>query len=234
MEENQLKHLISEWFSNRRKTHPEIMQPGKLSPLLPLEGARIDRLCQYPKYPNSLNLELHNSLLQNNVKAAVYEVQSHGPGFHAEVIIALYGDNDILWLDDLSDDSLFQIFLDRENIPLQPAEKMAADLLETKFHFLTLGFRGQVIGQKADIPLERVFDDEPEDEEAKAKLEEIGAKLHPPRLTQLATYQQLDFFVWTLVAGSIYYLSCKFDAAGKFTWTGERLSNWVGKSYAPR
>ncbi|HEU0291247.1 MAG TPA: hypothetical protein VFR47_00825 [Anaerolineales bacterium] len=101
-----LEKIFASFFTNRAKSNPLVIQEG----ILPgwLEEARIKAFDEIPEE----NVTLKKGLPWDLLTGKVYEVFQ----MYVTAILALYSDETILWLDDHSSNSDYEVFMRRENL----------------------------------------------------------------------------------------------------------------------
>ena len=160
-----LERIFTSFFTNRAILNPLVFQKGNLSGWL--EQARIDAFNQLLEENVILKQGLPWNILMGKVYMVVY--------FHITAILALYPDETILWLDDHSSNSDYEVFMQRENLlswPPDRKDQLIQLLVETKFNFL--GWP-RVIYSAVDIPQRKN-----KIKESQKRLTWVTQKIFPP------------------------------------------------------
>jgi hypothetical protein len=230
----ELATRFSNFFRERMKSHPEVLQPGKLP-----GAGEVLRVSAFTSVRKE-NIERQKGSVKAELKAPVYSISSDS---HLTSIIAVYPDETLLWLDDHSSDVDFSIFLVRENLVdwlPHRLEQWASLVTNTKFNYLG---EPQFIGSPYDIPPIRersktVLREMPggADEiiEWEQRLVRIADQIKPPVVTIASGEYFVDFFIWTRVYGRVIRLQCQFSREGSFRYEATDLAGLVGDYFAPR
>ena len=215
-----LEKIFASFFTNRAKSNPLVIQKGNLAGWL--EQARIEAFDQIPE----ANVSLKKGLPWDLLTGKVYEVFQ----MYVTAILALYSDETILWLDDHSSNSDYEIFMRRENLlSWYPDRKdqLIQLLVETKFNFLG---RPRIISSAVDIPHQ-----ENEIEESHEQLMRVTKQIFPPTYVQnLDGSLRVHFCIWTLILGKIFAVDCMLGPGSAFSYHGELLTRDVGDYVLPR
>jgi hypothetical protein len=163
---------------------------------------------------------------------------------HYSVILALYEEGVLLWLDDHSSDTDFAEFLRRENLFAwlpDRIDELVEVLVETKFSFLGWPRR---INHPSDIKkasdyirknlalfghdwVESIL-------HAEKRIADIASRIHP--LTYIKNENgefQLRFYVWTQIFGQVIELNCFLGGNDLFRYEGTQLTEGVGLYTVP-
>jgi hypothetical protein len=184
------------------------------------------------------NIRLRTGELYSGFSARVYGI--HYQTF--EGTLALYHDDDILWLDDHSSNTDYETFMRREGLLewLPDKKDRFVDLLiETKFTCLP-GLRG--IRNVHDIPL--MAEEGRRDlikcggqkyvEASDEQLARIGQQISPSALAITGDFTYtLDFYIWTKMLGRVINLRCFVGPDSSFKYEGAILANGVGDFIVP-
>lgn len=157
------------------------------------------------------------------------------------VLMAVYHDGTLLWLDDHSANEDFSQFCQREklladHIDMQNPETTARLLLTLKLTFLYTPSQCKVLRTIDDVP-EQSDDwlpapnweghfDEPYD--YAARLRQVAAQLYPPLFSSVPDGHRLSFFIWVKVFGVVYRVDCFFYDNGLFEWKAKMVRMLVG------
>ena len=215
-----LEKIFASFFTNRAKSNPLVIQKG----ILPgwLEQARIEAFDQIPEENVTLKMGLPWDLLTGKV----YEVFQ----MYVTAILALYSDEIILWLDDHSSNSDYEVFMRRENLlSWYPDRKdqLIQLLVETKFNFLG---EPRLISSAVDIPQKQNGI-----EESHKQLTRVTKQIFPPTYVQnLDGSIRLQFCIWTLILGKIFVVDCTLGPGSAFSYHGDLLTRDVGDYVLPR
>jgi hypothetical protein len=152
------------------------------------------------------------------------------------VVVAFYGDSDILWLDCLSDDADFETFIRRERLvdwlPYR-LEDVVELLIETKFNFLLLP---RLVRTAAEIPpLKAGYRSALEKQTPEfvaamdRRFEGLVGQIQPPRCIQHPDgVFRLGFYVWTIVLGKVIKVDCLLGPGCSFGYEVAQLTDQVG------
>lgn len=232
----ELQERIRQFFVERRRQNPAVDQPGRVRLLIPIEDGRAGSFSTvrdgyYPEIEPIVVLPF------NQLSAKLYRAAIHYPGIAKTAVLAFYEDGSILWLDDHSSDQDFEIFLQRETIPLNNASDLASLVLKTKVDYLWMGYEGRIVSRIDDIPQYTRADCEgmSEDQiktyldEQKGKLLDVAPLLYPPSFKTEADVMRLEFFMWGRVFGLLYRISCQFGTKNGFSWSSQEIARTIGK-----
>ena len=151
-------------------------------------------------------------------------------------VVAVY-DQTILWLDDHSSNSDYEVFINRESLLEWLPSKthdLAALLVKTKFNFLR---QPHLIRHVSDIPPMSEYDrnvvtrvgGQNYFSEADKQLSELSQQLQPPMFEMDKNQAKLlNFYIWTRTLGCIYHINCKFAGNGTFTYNASQLASQIG------
>lgn len=204
------------------------------------------RLVGFENATKIWNISPKVETIWSGVSCKVYEINDSY--FYLGLIIALYDEGIVLWLDDEADDRDFAMFTQREKLWSwldTSANNFIELLLQSKLAYLG---QPQLIHSIVDIP---PF---PEDlwspPHASNTQKEIGKREHaayeerlrhvtpliqPPAIIQNSDGAfDLQFCIWTKVLGGVYDIHCSLGPSKPFTYKGFLLADSVGRGYAPR
>lgn len=226
MNDNEIVAAIQDYFKNYDETHPAVIEStgwlAMLRDLLPqdIPTANIEKISIHPLFTHQIN-------------ASIYQVYDD----RLPMMIAIYDDGMVLWLDDVSNNDDFVIFSQRENLinqVLANPHAAAGLLVKTKFAFW---YRPQLILSAYDVPqhLESTDVQPIEDEglqewyaEKERRFYSIINKVFPPVVTQDQHTATLVFYVWTHAYGKILHIQCNFRFDGSFDYHIVELVEQVG------
>ncbi|MCB8927958.1 MAG: hypothetical protein H6652_20280 [Ardenticatenaceae bacterium] len=161
-----------------------------------------------------------------------------------ETILAHYATNDeVLWLDNHLNNQDFEKFLLLEEflklLPSQPTE-FATLFTELKLNYLgrpkLISKASQIVPSKerheklwsiSEKFQQKLLED--------AKLiEELDARIFPPRCNPAEEGYSLTFFVWTEILGRLFQVQCKINHSGSVQYSLTLLVNGIGDAFVPR
>jgi hypothetical protein len=167
--------------------------------------------------------------LWSELSCKVYKVASK----KLSVIVALYGDKDILWLDNHSDDSDFEILVRRERLiewlPYRLDELLDL-LIETKLNYLLWPLLVRMVSEVPPYKEEyRALSDPEFVVEMDKRLAKVANQIQPPRCVRDRNGAfQLSFCVWTKVLGRVIRIDCTFGPNHSFRYESTQLTDQVG------
>lgn len=140
----------------------------------------------FQKKSSILNIHQKTGGLWSTLIGSVYQVSNHPD---LAVLVALYPDGTVLWLDDHASDDDFAVFVHREHLQswlLHRAEQLAQLIAETKCNYLG---QPQLISAPSDIPPLAAWwlesdQGAQEAREQEERLASISAQIHPPTVIQ--------------------------------------------------
>jgi hypothetical protein len=232
---HEVKQMFADFFRRKYEAYSEIQQPiHRSQPRGWLEEFRAEAF-QTAYYPT-----LKTGALWSRLSGEVYEI-AH---FQLSVVLALYGDGTILWLDDHSSELDFEEFIRREHLMTWLPDQMddLLDLLiETKFKFFG---QPRLIHNVSEVPrlTEREKSLQATSKEGmEAFLEEeklldsIAAQIQPPVCApDRSGAFQLSFCMWTRILGKVIITHCSFESDESFSYEAIQLAEQVGRFLVPR
>ncbi len=189
-----------------------------------------------------LNVHPKVGAIWSEISCKVYEINF---GHHyLWLIIALYDEGIVLWLDNEANDRDFAMFARREQLwswPDTSINNFIELLLQSKLSYLG---QPQLIQSVVDIPenwwvwptnntqkehLQKAY------AAHKERLQLVTPLIRPPELTRDSDgVFDLRFCIWTKVLGRVYDIHCSLGPSHPFDFRGMLLAEWVGRGFAPR
>jgi hypothetical protein len=242
---NSIDSLIARFFEEQLRSRPsmEITDEGR-RPRTFGEQVRIE------VFATTHQPQKKQGVPWDNFKSKVYKLEHS----HVSVVIAVYDDGRILWLDDHIDDSDFAEFVRREQLlewlPDQ-FNRLLELLIETKLNYLGAS---QVIHSTSDVPairddvrnryasLERWNGTREQWEagrssllEADKRLTDVADQIQSPIFTLSGNGKaQVSFYVWTKILGKIVKIDCFFGPGHAFRLESVQLAQGIGRFMVPR
>ena len=227
---------FADYFKKQWMSRPEVQLSAQRGVRGWSEEFRAD-IFQNVGYPS----KKWESPLGSQFSASIYTIIAP----HLSVVLALYNDNTLLWLDDHSSDTDFAEFIRRENLLLwlpNQLDKFVELLVETKFNFL--GWP-QFLSKASDI--DKVPDEIKDKQslfghqhmeamlDAEKRIDEIMGIIHPPTLDEYEEGEfRLQFYIWTKLFGRVIKLTCFLGGDDLFSYEGIQLAHDVGFNTIPR
>lgn len=159
------------------------------------------------------------------------------------LIMAIYKDGTILWLDDHSDDEDYKLFISREALLDWLPEKIneySSLFIETKLNFLG---EPRLISSITDIPpkaehVVKEWTESPEGRELSKQYDNSLNKLikliYPPKLTISSDgLFSISLFVWTRIIGFVYHIQIDVTQ-NVLRYNGLRIEEGIGHYFVPR
>ncbi len=235
---NITQQLIVDFFRNQCESHPNVLSPAR-SPR-PRGFAEEHRADEFRSGKNFSTRQIGDQW--SGLSGKVYEAS----GKILSVILALYDDKNVLWLDNHTDDSDFEAFIRRELV-LEWLPHRVDELLDlligTKLKFLG---RPQLVHVASEVPVltqadRDLFKSEKSEEDVQfikkmdKRLAGIAGQIQPPTCSRGQNGEfRLNFCVWTKLLGKAIKIDCTFGPDYSFRYAGTQLAKEVGKFAAPR
>ncbi len=238
---NSTDRLILDYLNNILPVHPKVEfntqgeRPKGLFAEFRLEG--------FKNATKIVNIHPKIGTVWSEVSCKAYEIND---GRHyLDLIIALYDESIVLWLDDETDDRDFTSFVRREKLWSwlgTSVNNLIELLLESKLSYLG---QPQLIHNIADIPqvpeddwtwvLANMKGAQKEFDAYKERQERVTPLIRPPEIIRDSNeVSDLRFCIWTKVLGRVYDIHCSFGPSNPFVYKGILLAEWVGRGFAPR
>lgn len=240
------ERLILQYLHNILPVHPKIPfnepneRPRGLFAEFRLEG--------FKDATKVVNIRPLVESFWTEISCKVYRINN---GHHyLWLIIALYDEGIVLWLDNEADDRDFALFARREKLWSwlgASVDNFIELLLQSKLSYLG---QPRLLRDVADIPLfpEDMWNwqlptdnDVQRENRRKAhdaheeRLRHVTPLIQPPAIIQNSDGAfDLRFCIWTKVLGRVYDIHCSLGPSRPFTYKGFLLAEWVGKGFAPR
>ncbi len=233
--DSSMRRLFADFFRRRYDLHPQAHAPIDESRVRGwFEEYRVETF-RSERFPL-----LRTGDLWSRLSGKVYDL-TH---FQLMVILVLYDDDTILWLDDHSDDADFEEFIRRERLPEWlpgQIDELVQLLIETKFSYLG---RPQLIRNVSEIPklTEREKSWQAESkaglealQEEEKRLASVTNQIQSPACTSQpdGTFR-LGFCIWTKILGKVINIACTFGPDHRFSYEAVLLTEHVGRSFVPR
>ncbi|MBE7471979.1 MAG: hypothetical protein DPW09_26770 [Anaerolineae bacterium] len=226
--------LFGDYFRKKSESYSDVhLSPNKLRPRGWLEEFRVEI------FQTVDNLSLKSGVLWSRLTGKIYKLEHS----QLSVVLALYSNDAILWLDDHSDNFDFEIFIRREDLltwlPDQ-LEDFLDLLIQTKFNFLG---RPQLIRSVSAIPTfteeEMAFYTQSQQGregilEQERRFADIVDQIQPPICTSSQDRVfHLNFYVWTKILGKVIKIHCSFGSENAFSYEAIQLTEQLGKFFVP-
>lgn len=229
------EHVV-EFFGTRIKQHPEVRQPSNHFKHVYGEDSRADVFTRA-----QLNIKEKRVVFSDRLTSTIYHVSEP---YKWGATLALYQDGTLLWLDDHSSNTDFELFLQRESFDEQlenPTESLLVFLLQTKFGFLG-GFMDRLllIRDITDIPIvpEKHRHEWPGSymyETSQERLPQIADQIFPPVFEEINESKvRVKFVTWAEQFGNVYSVEAFISTDDSFEYMGEQLTDSVGDYFHPR
>jgi hypothetical protein len=180
---------------------------------------------------------IHNFALKTDIpwtqlSGRVYELSRS----QLSVVLAVYSDDTILWLDDHSGDSDFEGFARRERLATwlpQQMNELLTLLIETKFNYLG---QPQLVQSASEIPGFKVGPGKAPATllEEKKHFDSVAKQIQPPECVSEQQGVRLSFCLWSRILGRVLAVDCLFGSDGSFTFEAAQLAEHIGDFFVPR
>jgi len=234
---NSFRDQIISFFQRRIEVHPEVLKPSSLGKNMLL--GEEDRARLLLTISNEA-ISVKTGTLYSGLLATIYRVFA---GF-SSVILAKYEDQALLWLDDHSDNTDYNIFLNREHLSgwlSHDLDGFVRLLVETKFHFLREAY---LVSSVSDVPRisehkrQIAIDSGTVDEviAAERRLESVADQVHPPiKMQDYEGSLRINFYIWVRTYGRLVRMDVSLGGPdASLQYEGRSLAVMVGDYVIPR
>ncbi len=229
--------MFASFFKELSEKRPEVHQviPGRPRGFFEQLRATTFQSTRYDPRLIKVDQPLWSKLSGN-----LYTIVDH----HLSVVLAQYEDGTVLWLDDHSSDSDFEVFTIREDLSnLLPgqAEEVSDLIARTKFNFLGWPHLIRQVSDIAEIPknTKRMINAQSKEHkqvlaDKESRLLAVASQIHPPTCLNEGNRVHLKFYIWTKLMGNLFEVNCAFGPSLTFTYEAVELVDSVGFYVNPR